>query len=72
MKGAVLHMLFENSYKNRQLLVDAVEASCNLQFIVHAGEERMEGVSFQALDDVISFGPRKAQAGGFPCMPHQS
>jgi hypothetical protein len=49
-KGAVLHMSFENSYKNRQSLVDAVEASCNLQFIVDAGEERVK--------DVISFGPR--------------
>jgi hypothetical protein len=31
----------------------------------------MEEMSFQALEDVISFELRKEQAGGFPYMPHQ-
>lgn len=50
---------------------DAVKALCNLQFIIDAGEELVEDVSFQALEDV-SFGLRKEQAGGFFYMPHQT
>jgi hypothetical protein len=55
MQKVLFYLLFENSY-NRQSLVDAVEALCNLQFIVDAGEERVEDVLFQALEDVISLG----------------